>query len=163
MILNIKIKYTVLICVLALSFSLSAQQNINSAGGNATDGTNNISYSVGQAIYSSKSNEFGTITQGVQFVYETESIVTTIDESKLNLSIEAFPNPATDYLAISINEYDFENMTYIICDLQGNILKTGSIKSNKTSILISDINSTIFIVKIIDASKEVATFKILKR
>jgi len=83
-------------------FTVTAQENINAGGGNATGSGGTVSYSVGQVMYNTFTGTNGSVAEGVQQPYEI-SVVTGIEEAKdINLLLTAFPNPTNDYLTLEI-------------------------------------------------------------
>ena len=69
------------------------------------------------------------------FITENESIATNI-----------YPNPATDYVIIDIedeNEFD-----YVIMDLNGRIIREGYSLGNKTQVSLDNVSAGIYIIEI---------------
>ncbi len=142
---------------------LQAQECVNATGGNALGNGGSASYSVGQVIYQTLTGTNGSVAEGVQQPYEI-SVVTAIDETQgINLSVSAHPNPVTDYLALSINEFEVSNLSYQLYDINGKILQSGKITGNQTSITMSNLEPATYIVKVIQGNNEVKTFKIIKQ
>ena len=141
---------------------LQAQKSVNSTGGNASGSGGSASYSVGQAVYTSNTETGGTVAQGVQQPYEIW-VETTIEEAKgINLLVTAYPNPTTDYLTLSISEFEISNLTYQLYDISGKLLQSEKITGNQTSIVMSNLVPANYFVKVIQGNKEVKTFKIIK-
>ena len=165
-----KVKSLGVATLLTFAFSLStvtAQESLNATGGNASGSGGSASYSVGQVVYTPNSGTNGSVAQGVQQPFEI-SVVTGIEEAKdINLSVSAYPNPTTDYLTLSIGEFDISNLSYQLYDMQGKLLQSGKITGNQTSIVMSNLVPATYFVKVIVktqgiASQEVKTFKIIK-
>ena len=159
-----------LIAVLLLGLGLTglqAQESVNATGGNASGSGGTASYSVGQVVYTTNTGTTGSVAQGVQQPFEI-SVVTGIEQAQgINLSVRAYPNPTTDYLTLSISEFDISNLSYQLYDMQGKLLQTETITGNETSIVMSNLVSATYFVKVIVktqgiASQEVKTFKIIK-
>ena len=139
-----------------------AQNTISALGGNASGSGGSASYSVGQVVYQTHTGTNGTVAQGVQQAYEI-SVVTDIKEAKgINLSVSAYPNPTTDYLILSIDEFEISNLSYQLYDMQGNLLQNGKITGNQTSIVMGNLVPANYFVKVIQGQREVKTFKIIK-
>jgi len=78
----------------------NAQQAVSSAGGNAT-GT------------------FGSVRS---------QVVTGLEEAKgVSLEFSLFPNPTSDYLRLTIDDYNIENLSCQLCDLSGKLLSKNDI------------------------------------
>ena len=152
---------TVLLLGLGLT-GLQAQESVNATGGNALGDGGSVSYSVGQVVYTTNTGTNGSVAQGVQQPYEI-SVVTAIEDAKgINLSVSAYPNPTTDYLTLSIGEFDISNVSYQLYDMNGKLLQNEKITGNQTSIVMSNLVPATYFVKVIQGSKEVKTFKIIK-
>jgi hypothetical protein len=62
-------KLLFLFAVCLLQFSLSAQTTVNAAGGEATGGNVQMSFSIGEVVYTTVSNTSYALTQGEQQPY----------------------------------------------------------------------------------------------
>jgi hypothetical protein len=141
---------------------LQAQESVTATGGNASGSGGSVSYSVGQVVYQTHTGINGSVAEGVQQPYEI-SVVTGLKEAKgINLICSAYPNPTTDYLTLSIDEFDFSNLSYQLYDINGKLLQSERISGNQTSIVMSSLVPAAYFVKIIQGNKEVKTFKIIK-
>ena len=59
-------KLQLLLAACLLQFSLSAQTTVNATGGEATGGNVQMSYSIGEVVYTTASNTSYALTQGEQ-------------------------------------------------------------------------------------------------
>jgi len=142
--------------------TVSAQESVNATGGDASGSGGSASYSVGQVVYTTNVGTNGSVSQGVQQPYEI-SVVTAIEEAKgINLTVTAYPNPTTDYLTLSIDEFEISNLSYQLHDMNGKLLQNEKITGNQTSIVMSNLVPATYFVKVIQWNKEVKTFKIIK-
>ncbi len=157
-----KLKLVALLLLCAGIIGLQAQESTNAAGGNALGSGGSASYTVGQMVYTAHSASSGSVEQGIQQSYQI-STETGIEEARfINLSVAAYPNPTTDYLTLSIEEFDISNLSYQLYDMQGKVLQSQKITSNKTNIAMSNLVPAIYFIKLIQADKPVKTFKIIK-
>jgi len=161
----IKLKLsTILLFGLGLTW-LQAQEVITAAGGNASGSAGTVSYSVGQVIYTTNTGTNGTVAQGVQQPFEI-SIVTGLEEAKgINLMVSAYPNPTTDFLNLKVdasNALNIQLLSYQLYDMSGNLLEIKKLVGNQTSIVMSYLVRATYFLKVIEGSKEVKTFKIIK-
>jgi len=102
---------------------LQAQETIPATGGNATGSGGSASYSVGQVVYTTNTGTNGSVAQGVQQPFEI-SVVTGIEQTKgINLSVSAYPNPATDFLMLKVENYDNGNLSYQLFDMNSKLLQ----------------------------------------
>ncbi|MDI3479763.1 MAG: hypothetical protein PWQ43_1230 [Rikenellaceae bacterium] len=153
---------TLLTCTFSLS-TVSAQESVNATGGNASGIGGSASYSVGQVAYQTYTSTNGSVAEGVQQPFEI-SVGTGLEEATgINLTISAYPNPTTDYLTLSIDNFDFSNLSYQLYDMNGKLLQSEKITGNQTSIVMSNLAPATYFVKVVQSNKEVKTFKIVKR
>ena len=99
-----KLKFsTVFLFIIGLT-GLQAQSTIPASGGNASGIGGSVSYSIGQVVYTKFTGTNGSSTQGVQQPFEI-SVITGIEEARdISLEIVVFPNPATDFIKLVVNE-----------------------------------------------------------
>src|SRR5574344_601108 len=141
---------------------LQAQESVNATGTNASGSGGSVSYSVGQVVYTTNTGASGSVAQGVQQPYEI-SVATGIEEAKgINLSVTAYTNPTTDYLKLSLAEFEISNLSYQLYDMNGKLLQNAKITGNQTSIAMSNLVPATYFVKVLQESKVVKTFKIIK-
>ena len=147
---------------------LQAQESINATGGSASGNGGTVTYTVGQTGYHTYVGTNGSVAEGVQQPFEI-SIVTAVEGTEeITLSVSVYPNPTADYLTLSM--YD-ETMTsddlalysYQLLDMNGKALLKARIAETQTSINMSNLLPATYLLKVISNSKEVKTFKIVKR
>ncbi len=146
--------------VISLSAAM-AQESVNAAGSNASGSGGSTNYSVGQIVYTTNTETNGSVAQGVQQPCEI-SVVTAIEEAK-GILVSAYPNPVTEYLTLSIEEFEISNLSYQLYDMQGKPLQNKKITSKQTCIIMNNLVSAKYFVKVIQNNKEVKTFKIVKK
>ena len=139
---------------------LQAQTSVNATGSNASGSGGSVSYSVGQVVYTNNTGTNGSVAQGVQQPFEIFTV--GIKETELNIFLTVFPNPTTDYLTLSIDDFDISNLSYQLYDMNGKLLQNAKITGNQTSIVMSNLVPANYFVKVIQGNKEVKTFKIIK-
>jgi hypothetical protein len=142
---------------------LRAQESINAIGGNASGSGGSASFSVGQVVYQTYTGTTGSVAEGVQQPYEI-SVVTAIEEAKgINLAVMAYPNPTTENLTLSIDEFDISNLSYQLYDISGKLLQSEKITGNRTNITMGDLVPAVYFLKVSQNNNEVKTFKIIKK
>jgi hypothetical protein len=160
-----KLKLSVLF-LFGLGLTGLQAQNIHEAiptsGGNASGSGGTVSYSVGQIVYTNNTGTNGSVSQGVQQPYEI-SIITSVEEANdISLTISAFPNPTTDYLTLSIVNFDNKNLSFHLYDITGKMIQESKINVSETKITVTDLPPSTYFLKVTDNQKEVKTFKIVK-
>jgi len=152
---------TVLLLGVGLT-GLHAQTSGNATGGNTSGSGGSVSYSVGQIVYTTNTETNGSVAQGVQQPYEI-SIVTELEEAKsINISVTAYPNPVSEYLILDVKDFEISNLLFQLYDMNGRLLKTIKITSNQTKIVINNLVSAHYFVKVIQNNTLIKEFKIIK-
>jgi hypothetical protein len=142
--------------------SLQAQSTINPSGRNAIGTGGSVSYSVGQVVCTTITGANGSAAQGVQQPFEI-SVVTGIEEAKdISLEIVVYPNPATDFIQLKIENYEVPNLRYQLYDISGTLLQDNKVEGSETSIVMTNYMSATYFLKVTDKNKVVKTFKIIK-
>lgn len=141
---------------------LQAQESVHASGGNASGSGGSVSYSIGQVSFQTYKSINGSISQGVQQPYEI-SVITAIENAKdINLLVSVYPNPASDYLTLEVNEFNLSNLSFRLYDINGKLLQSGQITGIQTRIVMSNLIPSGYFVKVLQRSREVKTFKIIK-
>ena len=142
--------------------SVFAQQSSVNAGGNATGSNGNVSYSVGQTFYATNTGSTGSTAPGVQQSYDIVSVLGT-ENHNINLQMSVYPNPTVSVLSLDVKNNSFRNLYYQLIDLNGRSIANEKIKTETTTISMEGYPSAVYLLKIIDDSKNVKTFKIIKK
>jgi len=156
---------TVIILIFGLT-GLQAQETVPAAGGEATGSGGSASYTIGQVVYSVHTGTNGNYSvQGVQQPFEI-SVVTGIPEAEgIKLSISVYPNPASNFLTLSIyasTTLNIHSLYYELCDTNGKLLKSKNISADKTKITINNLAPATYFLKVTDNKGVIKSFKIIK-
>ena len=151
-----------IILFLNLGLITSAQQIISTGGGNASSSGGSVSFSIGQIAYTTASGIAGSVSQGVQQAFEIFSVGS--NETALNISLIAFPNPTADNLTLQISNYNREKLSYQLFDLKGKQLSKGNITTHLTQIDLSNFPSATYLVNVVNnENKQLQSYKIIKQ
>jgi hypothetical protein len=138
-----------------------AQESVNASGGDASGGGGSVAYSIGQVGYTSNIGNNGNVSQGVQQAYEI--FVFGNDDVSSNISLQIFPNPTADNLILQINNFNNEQYSYQLFDMQGKQLSTGRIVDTQTPINMYSLPTASYLLYVVNQdNKKVQTFKIIK-
>jgi type V secretory pathway adhesin AidA len=143
--------------VLSLVYS---QDVVLSSGGEAigTDGV--VNYSVGQIVQNTLTSDSGSVAQGIQFYFDTETL--TIIDPVTNLQIETYPNPTTSILNLRIDGLENRALSYKLFNLLGITVSKGRIANANNTIDLEDLPSATYMLQVIHKNKAIKTFKIIK-
>ena len=153
-----KFKYT--LPMIAFSSFVYGQTSVNSSGGNISNASGSVSFSIGQVAYNNASNTNGSVSQGVQQVFEISSL--GLEENTLNLSLNVYPNPTQEQLTLRVGNYSNEKLTYMLIDTQGKVLGQGNINSQETKMEMYQLPVGTYFVNVNQENKKIQTFKIIK-
>jgi hypothetical protein len=138
-----------------------AQESVNASGGNAIGSGGIVTFSIGQVVYTTNTGNTGSLAQGVQHGYEIFTV--GLNESLLNVSLTAFPNPTGTILTIQIGDYDNEKLSYQLYDMKGKLLSSEQIVSKQTQINTTSLPMANYLINVLNHSNEVVqSFKIIK-
>jgi len=156
------IKKIIAICLFGFGTITNAQNGITASGGSASGGMATVTYSIGQIAYTVNTGSNGSVTQGIQQPFEI-SVVTTLEAAKgVSLEISVYPNPATDYLKLKIEDYKFENLQYQLFDFSGKLLLNKKTEGVETNITLQGYMPATYFLKIVKGDVEIKIFKIIK-
>ena len=74
----------------------------------------------------------------------------------------AYPNPTTDYLTLKVKNYESNNLSFKLFDINGKLLKTENLMGKETQIEMQNLNPGNYFLKITDNQKEIKVFTIIK-
>ncbi|AUC84292.1 hypothetical protein CW731_02805 [Polaribacter sp. ALD11] len=84
-------------------------------------------------------------------------------DTDLNVTLSVFPNPTAHNLTLQISEYNNENLSYQLFDMQGKLLSNGQVNTKKTQINTSSSFSLTYFINVLNQEKkQVQSFKIIK-
>jgi hypothetical protein len=155
--------FLIAFCLYVYGVTLMAQSTIPTGGGDASGTGGKVSYTLGQIVSSSISGTSGTITQGVQQPFEISVVTGTEETSGIILEFSVYPNPATGFVILKIQNYDTENLSFKLYDINGTLLQSKKVEGNETQIQLGNVLSGTYLLKIVDNNKEIRTFKIIRK
>lgn len=139
-----------------------AQQAILSSGGTTNANNGSMSYSIGQATYHSHTSDDGSISQGVQQVYQIE-VVNGLENNEINLNVAAYPNPTSNYLTLQVDKFKKGTfLTFQLYNVEGKLLLNKNITQNTTLVEMAEMTNSTYYLKITGKQGIIKTFKINK-
>ena len=152
--------------LIALSFSLGLQAQFRtvSSGGDVSNNSGSVSFTLGLIDYVSVNNNSGSISQGVQVPGLFTSDVNNLDiadQILLNKKLIVFPNPATDFIFIKSAGFT-QQLKYQLYNLMGSILDQGLILQDETRMPIYPYAVGSYFLSIQNTEGEIKRFKVIK-
>lgn len=159
---NSIVSFFLLAVLVAFQTSLSAQENISSAGGDASGSGGSVSYSVGQIICSTNSGSNGSVSEGVQQPYEISVVSINSDFPEVDLICTVFPNPASDYLTLKTENTEINSLNYSLYNSLSQIIESNFLSTGETHIDMKSLVKGVYFLKVMKDSEEIKSFKIIK-
>ena len=145
-----------------ISISSFAQQATVASGKNATGSGGSSSYTVGQLVYTTNFGPNGSLAQGVQQPFEISTL--GIDNfPEMNLQFSAHPNPMSEVLTLSVENHNTDSLSYQIFDIGGKSIQSNKVVGNQTQIDLISSATGIYFLNIIENTRTIKTFKIIKK
>jgi hypothetical protein len=138
-----------------------SQEAIPASGGDASGSGGTLSFTVGQLGYSSNSGSNGSVAEGVQQPYEISTTV-GIEITNISLDFIAFPNPTINNIVLSIKDFNNEKLNYQLYDMSGKLLKSNKVNAINTTIDMSELPVSNYVLNINNDSSIIKSFKIIK-
>ncbi len=99
------------------------------------------------------------LTQGF---HQPHLVITSIDEPGHDTRVEAYPNPATDFVHIRLQEPGYADFQYRLFDEQGRLVSNSKLDGIITEVRLKGKQAGVYFLVITKANQEVSTFKIVK-
>jgi hypothetical protein len=141
---------------------LFAQQNVLSAGGDASGTGGSVSWSIGQVAWCTWIDTAGKINEGVQQPFEI-FIPNGFEELSSAPECIVYPNPTSGNVTLKSFDTKIKNRSCNIYDLEGELLKTVPVNAAEVSIPMDDLVPSAYYLVIFDKDQPVKTYKIIKR
>ena len=151
------------VATVLLANQLAYSQNaITFSGGKATGSGGSARYTVGQVFYSTNTSTTGSVSQGVQQVFEFQTLSNPALTS-VNLTAVTYPNPTKDFIILKITDKGINNLRYTLFDVNGKAIASGSITESSTQVQMKYLSIGAYVLKVSQKNKALKTFKILKQ
>ena len=154
------ILFCLTLAISGLAFSQSADRTlVSSGGGTYQAGDYQADVSIGEPVISTLSGGGFVLTQGFQ-----QSMLTITEvEQFLNVEVQMYPNPASDYLNIQFPAGEFNTVTIRVTDLTGKVIMIEELQSELTRLDVLGWNAGTYILSIVADDELVQTCKIIKQ
>lgn len=155
------ISRSIFIFILASSSALCIAQNaVLSAGGDASNASGSVSYSIGQTFDVHTAGANGTIHEGVQQPYEFFTV--TVHESHLDLNLVVYPNPTLHTLTLQAAQF-IPDLTLCIYHQNGQLIFESAMLSSAMPIDASGWAAGSYFLRISDKLNNTSNYTIIKQ
>lgn len=154
-------KLKLMVLLFGLGLAVHAQQAVIATGGNASGSGGTVAYSIGQVIYKTNIGPNGSVSNGIQQAFEI-STVTGIEDNKISLNLQVYPNPTNGYLTLSIDKTEFTSFNFQLTDNTGKVIESKIVTSPNEIINMECLAKAVYFLKVSRNDLDVKTFKIIK-
>ena len=154
-------KYIFMPFLFLLSFSVSAQTVISSAGKTTINGNYNVSWTVGETVINTLSAGGTILTQGFHQPLLIEILPTGIEKGLL-LDMIAYPNPAFD--KVLFKGGDPSGIYHVrVVDKLGRVLLQKTLPASDLEILVEGYNNGTYLIEVVeDKTNKRRVFNVIK-
>ena len=153
------------VSIASVIFSISSvfsMGGFNALGGSESGIGGSITYSVMELAYENSDDTQGSLSIGLQQPLEI-SVVNGIKEfSGIDLKVAVYPIPTKDILTLSIEDVSLMDLSYVLYDMQGRLIKKAIITDNTTSLDMTGQSKGVYFLEIQQTKQVIKTFKIIK-
>jgi hypothetical protein len=141
---------------------IKAQETVPAAGGTITGSGGSVSYTVGQVAYTTVTGAGGTVSQGVQQPYVISVISEVPEASEISLDLTVFPNPASQFVMLKIENLELSHLACRLYDTDGKLLRDIKIEDKLTTIPMDYLLRATYFLRVMQGQREIKVFKIVK-
>jgi hypothetical protein len=134
----------------------NGQTAIIPAGGECNNSYGNISYTIGDIFYTSKGSDYN-ISEGEQHIY-----IINVFPLQSKIQMIPYPNPTHNLLYFKVENNNYTDLSYILYDLNGKVIRNGFIKSQYSFINLKELPSQTYMLKCYRGKVEENIFEIIK-
>jgi hypothetical protein len=160
--MKIKMKFYLFLCLpWVIVNTLLAQEVVTSSGGYAATSGGKLTWTIGEPVTETISGTNATLTQGFN---QGKLLITVIkNPENTGLTFKVYPNPANDYLRLSVGEEETGNLKYFLIDMGGKMLFERNLFGTETDISIGTLPASVYLLKVYQNNKEIGVYKIIKK
>ncbi|WP_185152888.1 T9SS type A sorting domain-containing protein [Fulvivirga aurantia] len=140
---------------------LHAQEAIVTSGGKSTGNGGSSSHSIGQVFYTSQYSTDGSVTQGIQQVYDITATVGT-ELPVPNFHLTVYPNPTRQKLILNADAFHNEKLTFHLISPEGKLLDSRSIITMQTVMDMKEFPAGMYHLQIQSEGTLIKNFRIIK-
>jgi hypothetical protein len=146
---------------LGMTLAVNAQSRTVASGGNGTGSGGSFSYTAGLIDYTHMAGTGGVLTAGIQQPLEI-FIVTGISEKGIHLNAIVYPNPADDFVQLSVENATNEQLVYELMDLGGKSMTKNTMVGNESKINLASYPEGVYYLRVFRNNQILKSFKIIK-
>lgn len=148
--------------LLFAALSNYAQTSAPAAGGEGSGRGGSASYTVGETAYQTDDGNGWSAAQGPQQAYEVSELVERSQTVMPELRMQLYPNPTSDIVNISVQNYEKGDLSYQLFTSDGKLIEAGSLPDNDATIKMAGYAAGTYLIRISANKQHIKTFKLIK-
>ena len=147
--------------IVGISFSQDLDHFvIGTDGGHASNNQFSLSYTIGEVVTELGRDTINNVdlTQGFQQSYIS---IVSVEDHDLDIDIMIYPNPAVDYLNVTISDTDKAN-NYFMYDMSGKLIRQERINNKEFKIGFNTLSTGNYMLVFTDEETKLKTIKVQK-
>ena len=136
-----------------------AQSSTVCSGGEGSGPGGSVSFSIGQLVVESTIDSEGSISPGVQQVYESASVY--VNESLFDNTLMLYPNPTTQFIQMDFGKI-FTGQVMVF-DAAGNVILNQNVNAMECRIDAAAWSSGLYMVHVVKDNESAAVHSVLKQ
>jgi len=138
-----------------------AQEGTVSSGGNANGNNGTVSYSVGQMNYEQRESLSGSVSEGLQQVWEI-SVLSGIEQKNILLDVNIYPNPVAEKLILKINDAYPDQFSYGLMSADGRMVDNKQVLKAETELDVTNLTTGMYLFTIYSKDEVLKVFRVIK-
>jgi Secretion system C-terminal sorting domain len=138
-----------------------AQNATLTSGNNAGGAGGSTSYSIGQIAFAYNTSSAGSVTQGMQQVFEISTLGTE-NLPEITLQMAVYPNPTNSFVNLNIMNLEINSLQFLLTDMNGRAILNQKITNSETKIEMENLSKAVYFLQVSNENKLLKTFKIIK-
>jgi hypothetical protein len=137
------------------------QSVIAATGGDFSEGQVFVSFTLGEVGILTVGKEDMVVTQGF---HQPKLVVIPINEVEgLAIEIQAYPNPVSEYLNVVSSEILPAGSSYRLYSINGGLVEEKLLEGTTTKVEFQSLVSATYVLKVVQNSQTIKSFKIIKQ
>ena len=134
---------------------------IGAGGGTGHENGKSLHWAIGEVAVATLQSDDAWLTQG--FLQGSIQVTSSFEAPGLAFSINAYPNPASQFVTLQLDQEFAGGLHYQLYDISGRLMLQGRTDAAQTRISLSELKPSVYFLKVLRNESEVKTFRIIKQ
>jgi len=146
------------ICTLLFSNFSFSQEVISTQGDSYINASGSVDFTIGEVVTFTGTDGSNYLTQGF---HQTNWNFVELEDHKPDFEVNIYPNPVEDEL--NIRTVEFQDITYVLYDSRGRIVRENELSGEVTAITVTDLAPGSYQLTLSGSNQtQLKTFKLIK-